>query len=104
MIRRFSGGGTVVVDENTLFVTFILPRHSALSIQPFPRHLMEWTAEFYRPLFPGGAFQLRENDYVHENRKWGGNAQSITKGRWLHHSHVALGFPSFSNEILVDAF
>lgn len=45
VIRRFSGGGTVVIDENTLFVTFIF-QSSALSIQPFPRHLMNGVLNF----------------------------------------------------------
>eukprot|EP00968_Pinguiococcus_pyrenoidosus_P003776 scaffold251_cov230-Pinguiococcus_pyrenoidosus.AAC.7 len=29
---------------------------------------------------------LVENDYVVGDRKFGGNAQSITSGRWLHHT------------------
>lgn len=87
LIRRFSGGGTVVVDEDTLFVTFIC-QSNALPIQPYPSPLMQWTAEIYRPLFPSASFQLRENDYVFGERKWGGNAQSIIKGRWLHHSSL----------------
>lgn len=88
LIRRFSGGGTVVVDENTLFVTLIC-QTDALPISPFPRPLMEWTAEkLYSPLFPSHPFQLQENDYTMEGRKWGGNAQSIIKGRWLHHSSL----------------
>ena len=31
-------------------------------------------------------FSLRENDYVLGERKMGGNAQSIVKGGWLHHT------------------
>ncbi len=87
LIRRFSGGGTVVVDENTLFVTFIC-QTTALPVSPFPRPIMEWSAELYRPLFASHPFQLQENDYVIGERKWGGNAQSIIKGRWLHHSSL----------------
>lgn len=87
LIRRFSGGGTVVVDENTLFVTLIC-QTNALPISPFPRPLMQWTAELYRPLFSSHPFQLQENDYAIGERKWGGNAQSIIKGRWLHHSSL----------------
>lgn len=87
LIRRFSGGGTVIVDENTLFVTLIC-QSTALPVSPFPRPLMEWTAELYRPLFCSHPFQLQENDYVIGERKWGGNAQSIIKGRWLHHSSL----------------
>lgn len=88
IIRRFSGGGTVVIDENTLFVTLIC-QTEALAISPFPRPLMQWTAEkLYSPLFPSSLFQLQESDYILEGRKWGGNAQSIIRGRWLHHSSL----------------
>lgn len=88
LIRRFSGGGTVIIDENTLFVTLVC-QTEALSLPPFPRPIMQWTAEkLYSPLFASSLFQLQENDYTLEGRKWGGNAQSIIKGRWLHHSSL----------------
>lgn len=87
LIRRFSGGGTVVVDHNTLFVTFVC-QTDALSVQPFPKYLMDWTANIYEPLFATESFSIRENDYVFGDRKWGGNAQSITRKRWLHHSSL----------------
>lgn len=87
VIRRFSGGGTVVIDENTLFFTLVC-QSNALPIHPFPRPLMQWTAELYRPLFPDKPFYLQDNDYVMGEKKWGGNAQSIVKGRWLHHSSL----------------
>lgn len=87
LIRRFSGGGTVVVDEETLFVTFIC-RGETLSFPLYPRSIMEWSAQFYRPLFPNGMFQLQENDYAIGFLKWGGNAQSITRNRYLHHSSI----------------
>ena len=88
VVRRFSGGGTVVVDHDTLFVTLIC-QSDLLPVPPFPRPLMEWSAELYRPLFPDKAlFQLQENDYAIGERKWGGNAQAIIKGRWLHHSSL----------------
>ena len=32
--------------------------------------------------------RLGENDYVIGERKFGGNAQYLTKGRWLHHSSL----------------
>lgn len=87
IIRRFSGGGAVVVDKNTLFITFIC-QSSAFDIPPYPQHLMEWSAQFYQPLFQSHCFQLRENDYTIGERKWGGNAQAIIKNRWLHHSSL----------------
>ncbi len=88
IIRRFSGGGTVVIDPDTLFVSLIC-QTDALPLSPFPRILMRWTAEkLYQPLFPFPLFQLQENDYTLGARKWGGNAQSIIQGRWLHHSSL----------------
>lgn len=90
LIRRFSGGGTVVVDEETLFVTFIC-RHDAFDWKPYPQKIMEWTASIYSAFLPK-AFSLRENDYTFDHLKWGGNAQSITKDRWLHHSSLLWDF------------
>ncbi len=86
VVRRFSGGGTVMVDANTLFVTFIC-RHDALPISPcYPEPIMRWTEQLYAPLLPEGLFCLRENDYVLGDHKFGGNAQYLRKDRWLHHS------------------
>jgi lipoate---protein ligase len=87
IIRRFSGGGTVVVDENTLFITIIC-QSAALTIPPFPRSIMEWTAQLYHPFLKEKNFLVRENDYVFGSLKWGGNAQAIKKDRWLHHSSL----------------
>lgn len=87
LIRRFSGGGTVVVDDSTLFITFIC-QSDALPFPSFPTPLMEWTATLYDPLFSPGTFALLEHDYTLNGRKWGGNAQSIVRGRWLHHSSL----------------
>ncbi len=85
MIRRFSGGGTVVVDQSTCFVTFIFNQES-LPIEPFPAPILRWTEKLYQPLFAGLDFNLRENDYTIGHLKCGGNAQYLTKGRWLHHT------------------
>ncbi|WP_068471276.1 lipoate--protein ligase family protein [Candidatus Protochlamydia phocaeensis] len=87
VVRRFSGGGTVVVDEQTLFITFIC-NTSFIPIPPYPLPIMRWTEELYQPLFLPHAFSLRENDYVIDHKKFGGNAQSICKNRWLHHSSL----------------
>ncbi len=84
VIKRFSGGGTVVIDENTLFVTFIC-NTDFVPVSPFPESIMRWTEALYRPIF-GNSFALKENDYVLAEKKFGGNAQSIIKNRWLHHS------------------
>jgi len=85
IIRRFSGGGTVLIDENTYVVTFIC-NTSFAPVHPFPEHIMRWTEALYAPLFSPHPFKLQENDYTLNNQKCGGNAQSICKNRWLHHS------------------
>ncbi len=82
LLKRYSGGGTVVVDCNTLFVSFI-GNHSWLPCAPFPRKIMEWTESFYASIAP---FSLCDHDYVIGNKKVGGNAQSITKDRFVHHT------------------
>lgn len=83
LIRRFSGGGTVVVDENTLFVSIILNHTDASSC---PQSVLKWNAALYEPFLNQHGFCIQENDYALANRKFGGNAQYFCKGRWLHHS------------------
>ena len=85
LIQRFSGGGTVVVDENTLFVSFIFSK-SSLPISPFPEPILRWTADLYKNAWNIPHFNLSENDYAIGDKKCGGNAQYIQKNRWLHHT------------------
>lgn len=144
VVKRFSGGGTVVLDHHSLWTSFIGRTVDFPNVEPFPRSIMGWSAThvfdsvFDRmkaealsnqssstqmwktlmidtkscgvtdqtrkvvlvdrkdddghssdaattpDLFP--KFQLRENDYVLGEKKIGGNAQSIIKGGWLHHT------------------
>ncbi|KAL8159319.1 hypothetical protein V2J09_000856 [Rumex salicifolius] len=87
VVRRFTGGGTVIVDHETVFVTFICNKDSLPDVQPYPRPIMSWSEILYNEVFHGvGDFKLRENDYVFGDHKFGGNAQSITKCRWIHHT------------------
>ncbi|MDX8430827.1 MAG: lipoate--protein ligase family protein [Candidatus Algichlamydia australiensis] len=85
LIKRYSGGGTVVVDHNTLFVSFIFDK-SAHPFHPFPEPIMRWSEEFYKNALSLKNFALRENDYVIGKKKFGGNAQYIKKNRWVHHT------------------
>ncbi len=89
VIKRFSGGGTVYIDENTLFVTLIC-NTADVSIAPQPRAILEWAHTFFQPLIPG--IELKENDFVFGNLKVGGNAQYIRKGRWLLHTSFLWDF------------
>ena len=156
VIKRYSGGGTVIVDADTQFVSLILNGDATPDVQLFPVPLMRWTGKLYgdrggggdddgdgdgeageegddvkgneqqsegegdggrggdptnsNPTnsnsHPGGGgepcgggvfsdvtgFRLRENDYVVGVKKVGGNAQSISKNRWVHHTSFLWDF------------
>lgn len=110
LIRRFSGGGTVIVDDYTLFATFVLNEED-IGSKAYPREIMAWTQkvsdiplylshytrsyilsmQIYSPVFEQllsgeDKFSLRENDYIIGDLKIGGNAQSISKNRLVHHT------------------
>lgn len=91
IIRRFTGGGTVVTDSGTIYGTIISNKDDAKGSPIYPRDVMKWTEEFYRPVFnklsrTGENFVLNEHDYCYGNLKFGGNAQSISRDRWVHHT------------------
>ncbi len=85
IIKRFSGGGTVYVDEHTLFVTFITNGPAT------PKSILDFTKTVYTPFFPK-AFVVQENDYAFGEMKFGGNAQYIQRNRWLHHTSFLWDF------------
>ena len=85
LIQRYSGGGTVVVDPNTLFVSFIFQK-TAHPFSCFPESIFRWTEIFYKEAFDIPYFQLIENDYTIGELKCGGNAQYIQKERFAHHT------------------
>lgn len=66
VLKRFSGGGTVVVDDATLFATLVMGREAVPHVEPFPRPIMAWTEGLYTHVFKHsnphhGAFALRDN-------------------------------------------
>lgn len=85
VIRRYSGGGTVYVDQNTFFSTLIF-NSADISVPCCPSRIFAWSENFYSHPFDGLGFKLRENDYTIGERKFGGNAQYLTKNRWLLHT------------------
>jgi lipoate---protein ligase len=85
VIKRFSGGGTVIVDEDTLFITFICQK-DIHDFSPYPEPILRWHEGIFREVFDHERFHLRENDFAIADRKCGGNAQYIKKERWLHHT------------------
>jgi len=76
LIKRFSGGGTVVVDDGTLFVSFVgnsgemaavesAPKQS--DAKESPRDVMEWSGRLFTSVFSAlgiNDFALTEHDYV----------------------------------------
>ncbi|GHP11445.1 hypothetical protein PPROV_001017300 [Pycnococcus provasolii] len=91
VIRRFTGGGAVLVDTDTIFVSTIMNDSDAAvaHVEPYPGPIMQFISELYTPAWKG-LLTLRENDFIltNTNKKFGGNAQAITKGRWLQHTSV----------------
>ena len=62
LLKRFSGGGTVVVDENTVFATLIMEQSAFPEVECYPRAIMGWSKDFYNPVFlPYGDFSLQEH-------------------------------------------
>jgi lipoate-protein ligase A len=83
ILRRFSGGGTVVVDENTVFVTFICNKADH-DFPAYPEPILRWAESVLAPATLG--LKLKENDFVIGEKKCGGNALYIKKDRWLVHT------------------
>jgi lipoate---protein ligase len=100
LIKRFSGGGTVFVDEETLFVTFIFQKEEH-PFAPFPEKIMRWSEGIYKNVFELDHFHLRENDFCIGEKKCGGNAQYIRKERWLHHTSFLWDYKETSMDYLL---
>jgi lipoate-protein ligase A len=104
VVRRYTGGGTVIVDKGTMFVSFVMNSADA-GCKPYPREIMTWSAdEIYCPAFNNvgfkDVFSLLENDYTVSNKKIAGNAQTITKNRWVHHTSFLWQFDAKNMELL----
>lgn len=116
IIKRFSGGGTVVLDHNSIWTTFIGRKQDfSGKVEPYPRPIMAWTAnEIFGPSFAKlkhqaqcqesssniPDFELLENDYILGGKKMGGNAQSIVKDGWLHHTSFLWDYEQQNMEYL----
>ncbi|OIT19106.1 hypothetical protein A4A49_60278 [Nicotiana attenuata] len=63
VVKRFIGGGTVIVDHRTIFISFICNKDVVPTVQPYLRPIMSWSNQLYSKVFQGvGDFSLREND------------------------------------------
>ena len=62
LIKRFTGGGTVVVDGDTIFTGLIMNVDAVEGLTPYPRPIMRWTEHLFDPVFRRyGDFALREH-------------------------------------------
>ena len=62
VIKRFTGGGTVIVDCGTVFISFICNKDVVPGLQAYPHPIMAWSSLLYDEVFHGaGDFKLREN-------------------------------------------
>ena len=64
LIKRFSGGGTVIVDGNTVFTTLIMSTDDLPGVDPFPRPIMEYAAEVWSILCSTASNDLRSVSYI----------------------------------------
>ena len=85
VIRRFSGGGTVVVDEDTVFFSLILDG-KAIPCQNNPVDVMAWVGALLAPAFAPHSMKVEGQDFAIDGRKIGGNAQSFSRSRIVHHT------------------
>ena len=95
LCRRFSGGGTVIVDTSTVFVTFLVAGDALPEVAPYPEPMLRWTSGLYDDALRRcgvGGFATHANDYCIDDRKFGGNAQSISGKRWLHHTSLLMDY------------
>lgn len=99
LIRRYSGGGTVVVDQNTLFVSWILQKRHFPSLSTSDS-IFSYTESLYREAFSIPSFYLKERDYAIANRKCGGNAQYLRKNQFVHHTTFLWDFSASHMELL----
>ncbi|GMI18362.1 hypothetical protein TrLO_g7905 [Triparma laevis f. longispina] len=110
-IKRFTGGGTVVTDDDTIFLTFICRPdfvHKNIEVGKLgPREIMKWSGSILSksidPLLQTCTFSTRENDYIlSNNMKVGGNAQAITKGGFCHHTSLLWTYKDENMEVLKE--
>lgn len=100
VLKRFSGGGTVIVDHNTLFVTFICLK-DAHPFPAYPEPILRWAETVYKQAFDLPSFALKDNDFVLGEKKCGGNAQYIRKTHWLIHTSFLWDYDEENMEYLL---
>jgi lipoate---protein ligase len=95
ILRRTSGGGTVVVGPGTLNVSVILPESAAPGLSAVDgahRYVLEWIARSIRRAGPAVTLEGR-GDLVLGGRKCCGSAQRRLKRWFMVHCSILYDFP-----------
>jgi lipoate---protein ligase len=95
ILRRSSGGGTVLVGPGALCVTVILPEDAApglFSVDLAHTYVLEQIAAALRRAVPA-VDVLGRGDLVIESRKFGGSAQRRLKNWFMVHCSILFDFP-----------
>ena len=95
ILRRTSGGGTVVVGPGTLNVSVILPESAApglAAVDQAHRYVLDWIAQSIRRAGPPVTLEGR-GDLVLGDRKCGGSAQRRLKHWFIVHCSILYDFP-----------
>jgi len=85
LLRRFTGGGAVVVDEGTFFCSLLFNKEDA-SADFHPAGIVRWAYELMKPAFHPHSFTLQDFDFALYDKKIGGNAQALTNDRFINHT------------------
>lgn len=100
VIRRYSAGGTVYVDQDTFFLSFILSKNTLSLLEPkqftdnqvYPDSLLTWHHKLLKGAFPADSLQLLEQDLCLNSKKIAGQAQAFARERVVHHSTFLIRF------------
>ena len=74
VIKRFTGGGTIVCDADTLFVSLIVGEETLPEVQPYPDPILQWVGGIYGDALEAcgnDGFAINANDYCIDQLKFG---------------------------------
>ena len=70
VLKRFSGGGTVVLDHSSIWTTFIGRTKDFPHVDPYPRSIMQWSADaIFSPTFVHLSKHQHETNSLNKNTK-----------------------------------